>query len=86
MNTQINLRLPEKLLTSATVYAEKNGYGTVQDFVRETLRERLFDEKLSTREAALIKKLIEVSDKKGLYGTEEELFRKLRARQKGVRS
>lgn len=83
MNTQINLRLPEKLLTSATKYAEKNGYATVQDFLREVLREKLFDESsLSKKEIELALRLAEVSKRKGLYGTEEQLFRALKKQQK----
>ena len=81
MNTQINLRLPEKVLTSAASYAEKHGYATIQEFIKETLREKLFEEpKISKAELALVKKLAEVSEKKNLYGTEEELFKKLRRR------
>lgn len=83
MNTQINLRLPEKLLTSATAYAEKNGYATVQDFLREVLREKLFDEPgLSKKEIELALRLAEVSKRKGLYGTEQQLFRALKKQQK----
>ena len=43
MGTQISLKLPDRLFTSATKYAEFHGYGTLQDFIRELLRERLFD-------------------------------------------
>ena len=79
MNTQINLRLPKKITVSARAYAEEHGFGTIQDFIKETLREKLFDEpEISKEELALVKKLAEVSEKKGLYGTEEELFKKLR--------
>ena len=46
MNSQINVRLPQKLLKTATAYAEKHGYSTVQDFIRETVRQRLFPENL----------------------------------------
>ena len=81
MNTQINLRLPEKVLTSAASYAERHGYSTIQEFIKETLREKLFEEpKISKAELALVKKLAEVTEKKNLYGTEEELFKKLRRR------
>ena len=44
MNTQINIRLPSKLLASARSYAEEHGFGTVQEFMKETIREKLFDE------------------------------------------
>jgi len=79
MNTQVNLRLPEKLLVSAKTYAKKHGFSTVQEFIKETIREKLFVE-ISEKELALVKKLVEVSEKKNLYGTEEELFKKLRKR------
>jgi len=78
MNTQINVRLPSKLLSSAKSYAEEHGFGTVQEFMKETLREKLFDEpEISKEELVLVKKLVEASEKKDLYGTEEELFKKL---------
>lgn len=81
MNTQINLRLPEKLLSSAKSYTEKHGFGSIQEFIKETLREKLFDEpEISKDELALINKLVEVSEKKNLYGSEKELFNKLRGR------
>ena len=71
MHEQINLRLPDKLLVSARQYAEKHGFGTVQEFVKETVREKLFeDEEVSKQEFALIKRLIAVSEKKNLYGTQ----------------
>ena len=79
MNTQINLRLPEKMLVSAQTYVEKHGCNTVQDFIKELMREKLFEEpKISKEELTLVKKLIEASEKKNLYGTEAELFSKLR--------
>ena len=81
MNTQINLRIPQKLLSSVRTYSNEHGYGSVQDFIKETIREKLFDEpEISKEELALVKKLVEVSEKKKLYGTEKELFEKLRRR------
>ena len=81
MNTQINLRMPEKLLNSAKSYSDEHGYGSLQDFIKETIREKLFDEpEITKEELALVKKLAEVSEKKNLYGTEKELFDKLRRR------
>lgn len=78
MNTQINLRMPEKLLTSVKVYTEEHGFSNIQEFIKETIREKLFDEpEITKEELALVKKLVEVSEKKNLYGTEEELFAKL---------
>lgn len=81
MNTQINLRLPEKMLVSAQAYSEKHGFGTVQDFIKEAMREKLFGEQaISKEELILVKKLVDVIENKNLYGTEEELFRKLKRR------
>ena len=78
MNTQINVRLPDKLLTEATLYAKEHGFGTVQEFIKETVREKLFEEaEITKEELALVQKLIEVTEKRGLWGTEEELFQKL---------
>ena len=46
--------------------------------MKETIREKLFGEpEISKEELALVKKLVNVSEKKNLYGTEEELFTKL---------
>ncbi|MBI4159526.1 hypothetical protein HY500_04705 [Candidatus Woesearchaeota archaeon] len=79
MNTQINLRLPEKMLVSAQAYAKKYGFGTVQDLIKETMREKLFTEQaISKEELILVKRLVEAIESKNLYGTEEELFRKLK--------
>ncbi|MBN1156311.1 hypothetical protein JXA85_01735 [Candidatus Woesearchaeota archaeon] len=77
MNKQINLRLPQQLLVTAQKYSRKNGYGNLQEFITETIREKLYPE-ITREELMLVKRLIEVSDKHNLYGTEEELFRKLR--------
>ena len=78
MNTQINVRLPEKMLVSAQTYVEKHGFNTVQDLIKELMREKLFEEPaISKEELTLVKKLIEASEKKNLYGTEAELFNKL---------
>ncbi|MFC1691739.1 hypothetical protein ACFL0W_06180 [Nanoarchaeota archaeon] len=79
MNTQINLRLPEKILASARIYAEEHGFSNLQDFIKETMREKLFDQpEISKEELALVSKLAEASEEKKLFGTEEELFKKLR--------
>ena len=81
MNTQINVRIPQKLLSSVRSYSDEHGYGSVQDFIKETIREKLFDEpEISKEELALVKKLAELTGKKKLYGTERELFSKLRRR------
>ena len=79
MNTQINVRFPEKIIVSAQSYAQEHGFGTVQEFIKETIREKLFDEpEISREELALVRKLAEINEKESLYGTEEELFKKLK--------
>jgi len=79
MNSQINLRLPNKLLNSAKSYSTEHGFGSIQEFIKETIREKLFDmPEISNNELSMIKKLVEVSEKKKLYGTEKELMNKLR--------
>ncbi len=79
MNSQINLRMPQKLLSSVRSYSDEHGFGSVQDFIKETIREKLFDEpEITKEELELVKKLAIVSEKKKLYGTEKEMFEKLR--------
>jgi len=79
MNQQINLRLPSKLLNTASAYAKKNGFSSIQELIKESLREKLFPGKMiSKKELFLVKKLIEASEKENLFGTEEELFNKLK--------
>ena len=78
MTTQINLRLPDNMLDSAKSYAQEYGFSNVQDFIKETLREKLFEEgEFSREEIKLVEKLKDISDKENLYGSEEELINKL---------
>ena len=44
MSTQISLNLPDKLLNAAKSVADVKGYNNVQDFIREMLREKLFED------------------------------------------
>ena len=44
MSTQISLKLSNKMLSTAKTYADSNGYDSIQDFIRELLRERLFEQ------------------------------------------
>ena len=81
MNTQINVRLPEKVLVSAQSYAEQHGFSSIQEFIKEAIREKLFEKsEISKEELVLVRKLVEASEKKNLYGTEEQLFKKLKRR------
>jgi len=79
MNTQINIRMPQKMLILVKSYSDRKGYSSVQDFIKETIREKLFDEPdISKEELELVKGLAIVSERKKLYGSEKELFEKLR--------
>ena len=81
MNTQINVRLPEKVLTSAQTYAEEHGFNSIQEFIKEAIREKLFEKpEISKEELVLVRKLVEASENKNLYGTEAQLFKKLKQR------
>lgn len=81
MNTQINIRIPDTMLNAARAYSEEHGFGSIQDFIKETIREKVFDEPdITNEELELVKNLIELTEKKNLYGTEKELFQKLRRR------
>ncbi len=73
MNKQINIRLPQNMLEQVKYYSDSHGYGSIQEFIKETIREKIFGDELE-----LVRKLIEVSDRKKLYGTEKELFDKLK--------
>ena len=44
MGTQISLKLSDKMFDSAKNFAEEKGFDTLQDFIRETLREKLFEQ------------------------------------------
>lgn len=43
---QLSLKLPERMHTRAKIYAELHGFATVQEFIRELIRERLFEREL----------------------------------------
>jgi len=79
MNTQINIRMSDELLEQSQEYAKKHGFGTVQELIKESLREKLFEKPIITKqELILVKKLAEATKKNNLFGTEEEIFNKLK--------
>ncbi len=43
MGTQISIKLSDRMFASAKVYAETYGFDTLQDFIRELIREQLFE-------------------------------------------
>lgn len=78
-STQINIRMNDELLENAREYAKKYGFGNVQELMKESLREKLFkEESISKDELILIKKLIKVTNEKGLWKSEKDLFKKLK--------
>lgn len=44
--TQVNVKMPSKLFEEAEMYVKENNYVNVQELIRETLRDRLLDEKV----------------------------------------
>ena len=79
MNTQINLRLSEEFIDSAKKQAKIQGFATIQEFIKEVLREKLFyEDEVSKEELILVTKLIQANEEKSLYGTEKELVKKLK--------
>ncbi len=78
MNQQINIRLSDVMLKKAQVKAKGQGYENLQEFIRELLREKLFETaEVSKKEMNFLRKLYKISEEKNLYGTEQELFLKL---------
>ncbi|MEI7513536.1 MAG: ribbon-helix-helix domain-containing protein [bacterium] len=43
MGTQINLKLSDQIYSEAKKYSKTLGYGNIQEFIRETIREKLFE-------------------------------------------
>ena len=78
MNQQINIRISDVMLKKAQIKARKQGYENLQEFIRELLREKLFETvEVAGKEMDFLKKLYKISEEKNLYGTEEELFSRL---------
>lgn len=44
MSTQISLKLTDKMFGVAKNFAEVKGFDTLQDFIRELMREKLFED------------------------------------------
>lgn len=79
MNTQVNVRLSDNLLEKSEEYAKKHGFNNVQDLIKEALREKVIEKPLITKkELLLVRKLTEITKEKKLFGTEEELFKRLK--------
>ena len=46
MSTQLSLQLSDRIFSSAKDYADVHGFDTLQEFIRELIRERLFEREL----------------------------------------
>ncbi len=44
MSTQISLKLSEKMFGAAKIFSDLKGFDNLQDFIRELLREKLFEQ------------------------------------------
>jgi metal-responsive CopG/Arc/MetJ family transcriptional regulator len=44
MTTQINLRFPDELLVNAKDYAQNHGYLNIQEFIRDAIREKVYED------------------------------------------
>jgi hypothetical protein len=79
MNKQISLRLPPKLLKDATAHARQSGYGSVQEFIEECVREILYEynEPLQAKELGLIRKILSDSHERKSWATQQNLEKAL---------
>lgn len=81
MNTQVNVRLSKKIIEDAKKYSKKKGFSNIQEFIKEAIREKLYDDTSVTKdEINYIKRIIEKSEKNNLYKTEKELFDMLKSK------
>ena len=53
MSTQISLKLSDKMFAKTKKYVEKKGYDSTQDFIRELIREKLFEDNLGAMATAI---------------------------------
>lgn len=74
MTSQINLRINDKLLDEAKKYSENFGYENVQDFIREIIRDKVFESNdLTQREIGYAQVIEKLSDKKTSYGSMKDI-------------
>jgi hypothetical protein len=87
MNEQINLRMPATLAKAARAKAKAQGYGTVQEYIEEAVREKIEDQ-LTPKELQLVERIIKMTDERKEWGTEEELWAafKKKAREKSKKA
>lgn len=71
MGTQINLKLSDQIYSEAKKYSKALGYGNIQEFIRETIREKLF-EKENERVSGFHTYLASEKSLAKLWNTKEE--------------
>jgi hypothetical protein len=72
MSIQINLKLSDKMFAAAKVFAESKGFDSLQDFLREIVREKLFEDGNEKKEGILTYLASERSLAKNWLSKEEE--------------
>ena len=75
---QINLKLPQNLITAAESYTKNFGFRNIQELAATSMREKIFqqnqfDETFTDKEITFIDNLIETSIRPGDISSEEEL-------------
>jgi hypothetical protein len=78
MSIQINLRISDKMYAAVKRYAQSNGFSNIQDFIRESVRERVYGSTLTKEELGLARKLSQAVDERKLFRTGEQLTKKLK--------
>ena len=66
---QINFKMPQNLHEMASDYCEQYGYTNIQELLRESLREKIFDDRELNPE--YVKKMLEYQKNPEYLGTEE---------------
>ena len=72
MTVQINMKFQENFFELAKEYAERKGYMSVQELVRDALREKIFDTTLTGKEEELLTRSYE-NEKKGKLISSDDL-------------
>lgn len=80
---QLNLKIPENLYKSASIYAKNFGYQNIQELLKVSVREKIYneieyDKNYTKKEIDIIEKIVKKLIKKNKFISEEELFRKLK--------
>lgn len=64
----------DKLFSSVKGYAQEFGYENMQDFIRETIRSKVFNEiKLNPKEIELAEKLDTLAKKHNLFASMDDI-------------